>query len=54
MEKIRRAINMEDMEFNALFHIINDKATYNILLEWSWIYENSFVFLTLIQCFKYY
>ncbi|KAF9665074.1 hypothetical protein SADUNF_Sadunf16G0084300 [Salix dunnii] len=30
--KIRLAMHMEDMESNALFHVINAKTTYNILL----------------------
>jgi hypothetical protein len=30
--KIRFAIHMKDMESNALFHIIDVKTTYNMLL----------------------
>jgi hypothetical protein len=32
--KIRLAIHMEDMESNALFHVINAKIIYNMLLGW--------------------
>jgi hypothetical protein len=32
--KIRLAIHKEDMESNALFHVIDAKIIYNILLGW--------------------
>jgi hypothetical protein len=41
------------MESNALFHVIDVKTTYNILLGWPWIHENDIVSSTLHQCFKY-
>jgi hypothetical protein len=32
IRKIRLAIQMEDMKFNALFHVIDAKTSYNMLL----------------------
>ncbi|KAF9661842.1 hypothetical protein SADUNF_Sadunf19G0110800 [Salix dunnii] len=51
--KIRLAMHMEDMESNALFHVIDAKTTYNILLGRPWIHENGIISSTLHQCFKY-
>jgi hypothetical protein len=51
--KIRLAIHMEDMKFNALFHVIDVKTTYNMLLGRPWIHENGIISSTLHQCFKY-
>jgi hypothetical protein len=44
---------MEDMKFNALFHVIDAKTTYNMLLGWPWIHENGIIFSMLHQIFKY-
>jgi hypothetical protein len=51
--KIRLVIHMEDMKFNALFHVIDVKTTYNMLLGRPWIHENGIISSTLHQCFKY-
>ncbi|KAB5563761.1 hypothetical protein DKX38_003815 [Salix brachista] len=51
--KIRLAMHMEDMESNALFHVIDAKTTYNMLLGRPWIHENGIISSTLHQCFKY-
>jgi hypothetical protein len=51
--KIRLAIHMEDMKFNALFLVIDVKTTYNMLLGRPWIHENGIISSTLHQCFKY-
>jgi len=51
--KIRLAIHMEDVKFNALFHVIDVKTTYNMLLGRPWIHENGIISSTLHQCFKY-
>ena len=42
------------MESNALFHVIDAKTTYNMLLGKPWIHQNGVVSSTLHQCFKYY
>jgi hypothetical protein len=44
---------MEDMKFNAFFHVIDAKTTYNMLLGRPWIHENGIISSTLHQCFKY-
>ena len=41
------------MESNALFHVIDAKTTYNMLLGKPWIHQNGIVSSTLHQCFKY-
>jgi len=51
--KIRLTIHMEDMKFNAFFHVIDVKTTYNMLLGRPWIHENGIISSTLHQCFKY-
>ena len=51
--KIRLAMHMEDMKFNAFFHVIDAKTTYNMLLGRPWIHENGIISSTLYQCFKY-
>ena len=51
--KIRLVIHMEDMESNALFHVIDAKTTYNMLLGRPWIHENGIISSTIHQCFKY-
>jgi len=51
--KIRLAMHMEDMESNALFHVIYAKTTYNMLLGRPWMHENGIISSTLHQCFKY-
>ncbi|KAL9384216.1 hypothetical protein Peur_024539 [Populus x canadensis] len=51
--KIRLAMHMEDMESNALFHVIDAKTTYNMLLGRPWMHENGIISSTLHQCFKY-
>jgi hypothetical protein len=32
MRKIRLVIHMEDMKFNAFFHVVETKTTYNMPL----------------------
>ena len=38
---------------NVLFHVIDAKTTYNLLLGRPWIHGNEIVLSTLHQCFKY-
>ncbi|KAL4625463.1 hypothetical protein ACB092_05G028000 [Castanea dentata] len=56
----QRAIGMIHLELiigeltsNVLFHVIDAKTTYNILLGRPWIHGNGIVPSTLHQCFKY-
>ncbi|KAL0290843.1 UNVERIFIED_CONTAM: hypothetical protein Sradi_7041900 [Sesamum radiatum] len=45
---------MDDMVSIALFHIIDAKTSYNMLLGRPWLHENVMVSSTWHQCFKYY
>ncbi|KAL0455728.1 UNVERIFIED_CONTAM: Retrovirus-related Pol polyprotein from transposon opus [Sesamum latifolium] len=47
-------LTMEDMVSTALFHVIDAKTSYNMLLGRPWFHENSVVPSTWHQCFKYY
>ena len=42
-----------ELTSNVLFHVIDAKTTYNILLGRPWIHENGIVPSTLHQCFKF-
>ncbi|KAL0449509.1 UNVERIFIED_CONTAM: hypothetical protein Slati_1507300 [Sesamum latifolium] len=44
---------MEDMFSTALFHVIDAKTSYNMLLGRPWLHENGVVPSTWHQCFKY-
>ncbi|KAL0444584.1 UNVERIFIED_CONTAM: hypothetical protein Slati_2181100 [Sesamum latifolium] len=50
---IRMQLIMEDMVSTALFHVIDAKTSYNILLGRPWLHENAVVPSTWHQCFKY-
>ena len=44
---------MEDLKTKPLFHVIDSKTSYNLLLGQPWLHENGIVPSTLHQCFKY-
>ncbi|KAL0416787.1 UNVERIFIED_CONTAM: hypothetical protein Slati_3510600 [Sesamum latifolium] len=50
---IRIELLMDDMVSTALFHVIDAKTSYNMLLDRPWLHENSVVPSTWHQCFKY-
>ncbi|KAK4409375.1 hypothetical protein Sango_0010500 [Sesamum angolense] len=50
---IRIQLTMEDMVSSALFHVIDAKTSYNMLLGRPWLHENAVVPSTWHQCFKY-
>ncbi|KAL0456014.1 UNVERIFIED_CONTAM: hypothetical protein Slati_0940600 [Sesamum latifolium] len=50
---IRLQLTMKDMVSTALFHVIDAKASYNMLLGRPWLHENAVVPSTWHQCFKY-
>ncbi|KAL0322046.1 UNVERIFIED_CONTAM: hypothetical protein Scaly_2501000 [Sesamum calycinum] len=50
---ITMQLTMEDMVSSALFHIIDAKTSYNMLLDHPWLHENAVVPSTWHQCFKY-
>ncbi|KAL0428086.1 UNVERIFIED_CONTAM: hypothetical protein Slati_2983400 [Sesamum latifolium] len=51
---IRMQLTMEDMVSTALFHVIDAKTSYNMLLDRPWLHENTIVPSTWHQYFKYY
>ncbi|KAL0381113.1 UNVERIFIED_CONTAM: hypothetical protein Sangu_0175600 [Sesamum angustifolium] len=51
---IRMQLTMENMLSSALFHVIDAKTSYNMLLYHPWLYENAVVPPTWHQYFKYY
>ncbi|KAL0373896.1 UNVERIFIED_CONTAM: hypothetical protein Sradi_3305300 [Sesamum radiatum] len=44
---------MEDMFSTTLFHVIDAKTSYNMLLDRPWLHENGIIPSTWHQCFKY-
>ncbi|XP_008237555.1 PREDICTED: uncharacterized protein LOC103336290 [Prunus mume] len=54
MGMIRIELVIGDLRSNNLFHVIDAKNSYNLLLGRSWVHENGIVPLTLHQCFKFY
>ncbi|KAL0451386.1 UNVERIFIED_CONTAM: hypothetical protein Slati_1116700 [Sesamum latifolium] len=50
---IRLQLTMEDMVSTVLFHVIDAKTSYNMLLGRPWLHENAVVPSTWHQCFKY-
>ncbi|KAL0456183.1 UNVERIFIED_CONTAM: hypothetical protein Slati_0957500 [Sesamum latifolium] len=50
---IRMQLTVEDMVSTALFHVIDAKTSYNMLLGRPWLHENAVVPSTWHQCFKY-
>ncbi|KAL0299019.1 UNVERIFIED_CONTAM: Transposon Tf2-12 polyprotein [Sesamum radiatum] len=50
---IRMQLTMEDMVSSALFHVIDAKTSYNMLLGRPWLHEIAVVPSTWHQCFKY-
>ncbi|KAL0405958.1 UNVERIFIED_CONTAM: hypothetical protein Slati_3909700 [Sesamum latifolium] len=50
---IRMQLIMEDMVSTALFHVIDAKTSYNMLLSRPWLHGNVVVPSTWHQCFKY-
>ena len=51
---IRLDMIIGELKSNTLFHVIDAKTSYNILLGRPWIHENDVVPSTLHQCFKFY
>ncbi|CAL2276467.1 unnamed protein product [Prunus armeniaca] len=51
---IRIELVIGDLRSNNLFHVIDAKTSYNLLLRRSWVHENGIVPSTLHQCFKFY
>ena len=49
---IRLDVIMEDLKTRPLFHVIDSKTFYNLLLGQPWLHENGIIPSTLHQCFK--
>ena len=43
-----------ELNLNTLFHVIDAKTSYNVLLRRPWLHQNGVILLTLHQCFKFY
>ena len=51
---IRLELTISGLKASALFHVINLKTTYKLLLSCPWIQENGVVTSTMHQCFQFY
>ncbi|KAA0065805.1 ty3-gypsy retrotransposon protein [Cucumis melo var. makuwa] len=51
---IRLELIIDDLKASALFHVIDSRTTYKLLLDRPWIHGNRVVTSTLHQCFKFY
>jgi len=51
---IRLELAMSDLSTISIFHMIDSKTSYKLLLGWSWLHEHGVVASTLHQCLKYY
>ncbi|XP_074277586.1 uncharacterized protein LOC141601220 [Silene latifolia] len=51
---IRVHLTMGDLSFDTLFHVMDGKTSFKLLLERPWKHENGVVASTLHQCLKYY
>ncbi|TYK02888.1 uncharacterized protein E5676_scaffold968G00270 [Cucumis melo var. makuwa] len=51
---IRLELIIGDLKTSALFHVIDSRTTYKLLLGRPWIHGNGVVTSTLHQCFKFY
>ncbi|KAI5342997.1 hypothetical protein L3X38_010873 [Prunus dulcis] len=54
MGMIRIELVIGDLKSNTLFHVIDAKTSYHLLLGRPWVHENRLVPSTLHQCFKFY
>ena len=52
--KIRLHMLIGEIESNALFHVIDAKTTYKVLIGRPWLHEYGVVPFTYHQCFKYF
>ena len=51
---IHLEIAIGDLQASTIFHVIDSRTTYKILLQCPWIHENGVVTTTLHQCFNFY
>jgi len=51
---IRVKLVMGVLSMSSIFHVINAKTSYKLLLGWPWLHEHGIVASILHQCLKYY
>ena len=51
---IRLELIMGDLSTSSIFHVIDSKTSYKLLLGRPWLHEHGIVASTLHQCLKYY
>ncbi|KAA0057579.1 uncharacterized protein E6C27_scaffold497G00510 [Cucumis melo var. makuwa] len=51
---VRLEVVIGDLQASTIFHVIDSRTTYKMLLGRPWIHENGIVTSTLHQCFKFY
>jgi len=51
---IRLELTLADLSTSSIFHVIDSKTSYKLLLGRPWLHEHGIVALTLRQCLKYY
>ncbi|KAA0059652.1 gag protease polyprotein [Cucumis melo var. makuwa] len=54
IDTVRLEIVIRDLQASTIFHVIDSRTTYKMLLGRPWIHENGIVTSTLHQCFKFY
>jgi len=54
IDMIRLEITMEDQSTSSIFHVIDSKTSYKLLLGSPWLHEHGIVASTLYQCLKHY
>jgi len=50
---IRLELTMGDLSTTSIFHVIDSKTSYKLLLGWRWLHEHGVIASTPHQCFKY-
>ena len=51
---IRLELVTGELSSKTLFHVIDAKTSYDVLLEQPWLHDNGVIPSTLHQCFKFY
>ena len=54
MGMVRVQMTIGELKSSTIFHVIDTRSSYNLLLGRPWIHENVVVSSTLHQCLKYY
>ena len=54
IDMVRVKLVVGELSTSSIFHVIEAKTSYKLLLGWPWINEHGIVSSTLHQCLKYY